>query len=232
MSITLYASGTQSATVTTEHFLSSPNAVGAFRLHVDLSNMVAGDVLELRIYKMVLTSGTSRVVWVEQWSGPQPTDALIIITDPIFNTLTDTNAVRFSLKQTFGTGRNFAWAVINENDNAVNVTQWLGTACATPTVAGVPEVDVTQSMGFGVMAYGTVTAGASTTSVPTSACTPVGAVADQFKNRTMIFDNATTTAALRSVAVTISASTNAAAPVFTVATLPATPASGDTFVIV
>lgn len=26
---------------------------------------------------------------------------------------------------------------------AVNVTQWLGTACATPTVAGVPEVDIT-----------------------------------------------------------------------------------------
>jgi hypothetical protein len=28
-----------------------------------------------------------------------------------------------------------------------NVTQWLGTACATPTVAGVPEVDVTYVLG-------------------------------------------------------------------------------------
>ena len=114
--ITLYASGTQAATVTTEHFLSSPNVVGSFRLHVDLSNMVAGDVLELRVYKMVLTAGTSRVVWVEQWVGAQSTDALIVITDPVYNTLTDTNAVRFSLTQTFRTSRNFAWAVINEND--------------------------------------------------------------------------------------------------------------------
>ena len=30
---------------------------------------------------------------------------------------------------------------------AVNVTQWLGTACATPTTAGVPEVDVTHCSG-------------------------------------------------------------------------------------
>lgn len=30
---------------------------------------------------------------------------------------------------------------------AANVTQWLGTACATPTVAGVPEVDLTHVAG-------------------------------------------------------------------------------------
>mgnify|MGYP001604571631 CR=1 FL=1 len=92
--------------------------------------------------------------------------------------------------------------------------------------------NVTQSMGYGVMAYGTVTIGSSTTSVVSSSCTPVGAIADQFKNRTLIFTNATTTTTLRSVAVAISASSNAAAPTFTVATLPATPASGDTFIIV
>ena len=31
-----------------------------------------------------------------------------------------------------------------------DVTQWLGTAAATPTVAGVPEVDVTHWLGTGV----------------------------------------------------------------------------------
>lgn len=30
---------------------------------------------------------------------------------------------------------------------AVNVTQWLGTACATPSVAGIPEVDLTHVAG-------------------------------------------------------------------------------------
>jgi hypothetical protein len=94
------------------------------------------------------------------------------------------------------------------------------------------KVDVQDSVSYGVMGYGTVTTGASTTSVPTSACTPAGSVADQFKDRVMIFSTNTTTAALRGVAKAISASTNAANPTFTVGALPATPASGDTFVIV
>ena len=92
--------------------------------------------------------------------------------------------------------------------------------------------NVVASTGYRVMGYGTVTTGASTTSVPTSACFPAGSVADQFKDRVMIFTDDTTTAALRGVAKTISASSNAAAPTFTVGTLPATPASGDVFVIV
>ena len=33
---------------------------------------------------------------------------------------------------------------------SVNVTQWLGTACATPTVSGVPEVDITHIAGSAV----------------------------------------------------------------------------------
>lgn len=39
-------------------------------------------------------------------------------------------------------------ALIDGGDNLdVNTVQWLGTACATPTVAGVPEVDVTHMEG-------------------------------------------------------------------------------------
>lgn len=106
-----YASGTQTAVVTTEHFLSSPNAVGTYVLTVDLSNMATLDVLELRVYKMTLTGGTTRVEYIETFGGAQPADALIFSFVPVGNVLTDTNALRFSLKQTFGTGRNFAWTV-------------------------------------------------------------------------------------------------------------------------
>ena len=165
MAVTLFASGTQAATVTTEHFLSSPNVAGKFVVQIDLVNMVAGDVVELRAYKMVLTGGTSRVVSFAQFAGAQPTDALIAISEAMANTLTDANAVRFSLKQTFGTSRNFPWAVLNEEDAttvvSANLTQvdgvangthasgqvpadvrgWLGTAPNTPTVAGVPNVN-------------------------------------------------------------------------------------------
>src|SRR6266545_4133262 len=112
MAVTAHASGTQTATVPTEHFLTSPNVAGTFTLHVDTINMVAGDVLELRVYQMVLTAGTQRVAYYARYDGIQPADDLIKISVPISNELTDTNALRFSLNQTKGTSRNFPWKVL------------------------------------------------------------------------------------------------------------------------
>lgn len=112
MAVTAFASGTQTAVITTEHFLSSPNEAGVYTCHIDTVNMAAGDVLELRVYQMVLTGGTQRVVYFTAFSGVQPTDDLIKISVPISNELTDTNALRFSLKQTFGTGRAYPWKVL------------------------------------------------------------------------------------------------------------------------
>lgn len=112
MAVTLQASGTQTATVTTEHQLADTNVSGVFTFHVDTNAMVAGDVLELRIYQMVLTSGTSRVAFFQQFYGVQLADDLIKVSLPIGNDLTDATALRFSLKQTFGTGRAFPWKVL------------------------------------------------------------------------------------------------------------------------
>lgn len=114
MAVTAYASGTQTATGGgSEDFLSSPNAAGTYTLHVDTVNMVAGDVLELRVYQMVLTGGTSRVAYYARYEGAQPTDDLIKISVPISNELTDTNALRFSLTQKgAGTDKNFPWKVL------------------------------------------------------------------------------------------------------------------------
>jgi len=81
------------------------------------------------------------------------------------------------------------------------------------------------------IAFGTVGAASSTTSVVSSVCTPAGAVADQFKNKLIQFAADTTTAALRGQMALISASSNAAAPTFTVSALTTAPVSGDTFVI-
>jgi len=113
MAVTAHASGTLTATAGgTEDFLTSPNVAGTFTLHVDLVNMAAGDVVELRIYQMVLTGGTQRVAYLQRYADAQPTDDLIAISVPISNELTDTNALRFSLKQTKGTARNFPWKVL------------------------------------------------------------------------------------------------------------------------
>jgi hypothetical protein len=78
----------------------------------------------------------------------------------------------------------------------------------------------------------TADTGASTTSIPTSACSPAGSAADQFKGRIIIFRSDTATAALKGQATVITASSNSATPAFTVDALTTAPSSGDVFVIV
>ncbi|MDP3909267.1 MAG: hypothetical protein Q8Q14_02660 [Gemmatimonadales bacterium] len=112
MAVTAFASGSQACTVTTEHFLSSPNEAGTFTLHVDLNVAVAGDVFELRVYQMILTGGTQRVAYYARFEGAQPTDDKIQISVPISNELTDTNALRFSILQAAGTSRTVPWKVL------------------------------------------------------------------------------------------------------------------------
>jgi len=86
---------------------------GTFTLHVDTVNMVAGDVVELRIYQMVLTAGTRRVAYYQRYDGVQPTDDLIKISVPISNELTDSGSLRFTLEQSgAGTDKAFPWKVL------------------------------------------------------------------------------------------------------------------------
>lgn len=75
----------------------------------------------------------------------------------------------------------------------------------------------------------TVGSGSTTTSVVSSAMYPAGAALDQFKGRIIVFDQNTTTTALRGQATDITGSSNAAAPTFTVSALSTAPVSGDTF---
>lgn len=115
MAVTAFGTpGTQTASIGTEHFLASVNVAGVFTFHVDLVNMVAGDYLELRVYQMVLTGGTQRVAYIETFQGGEVAtrEDKIVISVPISNELTDTNSLRFSIKQTLGTGRNFPWKVL------------------------------------------------------------------------------------------------------------------------
>jgi hypothetical protein len=112
MAVTAQSTGTQTATVSTEHTLLDVAVAGTFTLHVDLINMAAGDVVELRIYQMVLTAGTRRVAYQQTFAGAQVTDNMVQISVPISNELTDAGALRFTLKQTAGTSRAFPWKVL------------------------------------------------------------------------------------------------------------------------
>lgn len=111
MAVTTYASGTQTATVTTEHTLSSVTAAGVYVLEVDVNAMAVGDVLELRCYSIAVTGGTSREEWCIRFYGDQ-TRTPMKRGRPVSNDITDTDALKFTLKQTFGTGRSFPWKVM------------------------------------------------------------------------------------------------------------------------
>lgn len=112
MAVTAFGSGTQTATIGTEHFVSDVNQSGVYSFHVDTNAMAAGDVLELRVYQMILTAGTARVMAEQTYYSVQGTDDLIKMSVPIGNDLTDSTSLRFSIKQTFGTGRAYPWKVL------------------------------------------------------------------------------------------------------------------------
>jgi hypothetical protein len=115
MTVSAHASGTQTCTVTTEHEVDSVNSAGTFTFHVDLDDMVAGDVVELRVYQMILTGGTAKVAYFQRFSGVQPTDDMIKVSVPVSNHLTDTDSLRFTIKQTHGTSIDAPWTVIEYN---------------------------------------------------------------------------------------------------------------------
>lgn len=112
MAVSAQGTGTQAATVGSEHTLLDVAIAGTFTLHVDLSVMAVGDTLELRLYQIILTGGVRRVAYMQPYYDAQSTDAMIAISVPISNELTDAGSIRATLKQTTGTGRSYPWKVL------------------------------------------------------------------------------------------------------------------------
>jgi len=111
MAVTAQATGTTLADGT-EQFLANVALAGSYTLHFDSNPMAAGDVVELRIYQMVLTAGTPRVAYLARYAEAQFADDLIKISVPISNELVDPQSLRFSMRQTAGTYRTFVWKVL------------------------------------------------------------------------------------------------------------------------
>lgn len=99
------ASGSQTATISTEHTLSTITTAGTYQLAVDTANMVAGDEVELRVYGKARSSDTERLMYYASFTMAQasPLKMSVPIISPHY--------FRASLKQTAGTGRAFPWAV-------------------------------------------------------------------------------------------------------------------------
>jgi hypothetical protein len=108
MAIAELYSGSQTATINTEHTLNSPTpntTDGVFQVFVDCNAMVAGDVLELRIKEKCRSGDTIRQVFLSTLAGVQ--------SDPLWvsPSLILMHGWDVTLKQTAGTGRAFPWSI-------------------------------------------------------------------------------------------------------------------------
>src|SRR5581483_3174438 len=105
MTWTVDSSGTQTATIGTEHVLDSPTTSATYVFAVDTVNLALGDIVELRVYDMV--DGTNYRQVFKGTYGPVPQINNGKVSPPI----AVTTQAKFTLKQTAGTGRAFPWSV-------------------------------------------------------------------------------------------------------------------------
>lgn len=99
-------SGTQAATLTTEHTLATITSAGTYLLAVDANAMVNGDVTELRIYIKTLSGSTSRVAYYVSYAHIQGEPVKFSVPVPT------THEFKATLKQQTGTGRSYDWEII------------------------------------------------------------------------------------------------------------------------
>ncbi len=108
MSVTSNQSGSQTATINTEHTLGTAiTTAGVYVLVVDANAMVNGDVLELRVYSKCKSGSTSRQTRIGAFANIQADPNKYSIPIPV-----DTECT-FTLKQIAGTGRAFDWNILS-----------------------------------------------------------------------------------------------------------------------
>lgn len=103
------ASGSQTASIGTEHSLGNITTAKTLWLDVDLSNMANGatpDIVQLTIYKKVRSSDTKQVAFQQVYIGAGNYKASV--SPPLGSPAIYWEA---TLKQIQGTGRAFSWSI-------------------------------------------------------------------------------------------------------------------------
>lgn len=108
MAVATKVSGSQTATVTTEHILATITDAGVYQLVVDVNAMAGGatpDILELRYYGKARSGDAERLEAVQTLVGVQ--------SQPLFRCfpVISPHHLKVTLKQTAGSSRSFPWAV-------------------------------------------------------------------------------------------------------------------------
>lgn len=110
MAVTEKTGGSQTATISTEHTLATVTDAGIYVLRVDLNNLAAGDIVELRIKaKARNTTDTERLIHGPAIYGPVAPDQKLTDSVPILAT----GHFVATLKQVAGTGRAFPWVILS-----------------------------------------------------------------------------------------------------------------------
>lgn len=105
MAASVANSGSQTATLTTEHTLDTITTAGTYQLVVDAATLVNGETLRLRIYGKARSSDTERLLYEMSCQHAQtaPLKASVPVPSP--------HHFKATLTQTGGTGRAFPWAI-------------------------------------------------------------------------------------------------------------------------
>lgn len=106
MAVSVANSGTQTATINTEHTLATITTAGTYIYVVSMVNLAAAEVVELRIYTKIAGSGeTEQLAYYFPVRGT--VSEMQIYSIPVPSPI----SFKATLKQTSGTGRSFVWAV-------------------------------------------------------------------------------------------------------------------------
>lgn len=103
---TLTTNGTQTAVVNTEHTLTTQTGNKFYMAYIDLTNMAAADIVEIRVSLIIKAAGSHILYYLGTYSGVQ-TNPLVYIA-----TLPSDISWKLTLKQTAGTARTFDWRVL------------------------------------------------------------------------------------------------------------------------
>ena len=110
MAVTEKISGSQTATINTEHVLATVTDAGIYILRVDLATLVAADIVELRVYaKARNATDTERLLHGPATYGPMVPGQLLADSIPVLAT----GHLKATLKQVAGTGRAFPWVILS-----------------------------------------------------------------------------------------------------------------------
>ena len=106
MSLTVNASGTQTATVNTEHSLATSTTSGTYVFVADTVNLANGETVELRVYSKVLSGSTKHLAYYAVYTHAQGSPNKYSVPIPC------THYCEVTLKQTSGTGRSYDWELL------------------------------------------------------------------------------------------------------------------------